>query len=343
MPKVTVLMSVYNGERYLREAVDSVLAQTFTDYEFVIVDDGSTDGTATILDNYADLHIVRLTNEHNIGLTESLNRGLSIAQGMYVARMDADDVSLPERFAKQVQFLDEHPDISVLGTGFQIIDDVGTRGVKVLFPTEPSLVKWQMFFYCPIVHPSVMVRRMVYERLGGYNPDVHHSEDYELWLRAPPETKFANLPDVLLQLRKHDQNKSIVNIHLDLQSVLIADQRALSAALGQQVSLDRVHALRDPRSITTARDMLDTAALVHQLYLVCTSNVSIPEKKQIRKDAANKLHKLATTCVRLNPAFSIIIWGWAIRLSPESLPRIIASTPMRTVRYLGRHLALRSD
>ena len=343
MPKVTVLMSVYNGERYLREAVDSVLAQTFTDYEFVIVDDGSTDDTAAILDSYADPRIVRLTNERNIGLTESLNRGLSIAQGMYVARMDADDVSLPERFAKQVQFLDEHPDIGVLGTGFEVIDDVGTPGVKVLFPTEPGLVRWQMFFHCCIVHPSVMVRRTVYERLGGYNPDVRHSEDYELWLRAALETQIANLPDVLFQLRKHDQNKSIVNIHLDLRSVLIADQRALSVALGQQVSLDRVRALRDPRSITTARDMLDTAALVQQLCLVYTSNVSVSEKKQIRKDAANRLYNLATACVRMNPAFSIIVWGWAIRLSPESLPRIIASTANRTVRYLGRHLVLRRD
>lgn len=339
--KVSIVMSVYNGEKYLRQAIDSILNQTFTDFEFIIVDDGSTDKTAERLRSYDDDRIVLIDNGGNIGLTKSLNKGMKIAKGKYIARMDADDVCLPERLAKQVQFLDEHPDIGVLGTGFETIDDVGTRGVKVQFSTEPGLIRWQMFFCCCVAHPSVMVRRTVYERLGGYNPKVHQSQDYELWLRAVRETKIANLQDVLLQLRKHSGNLTIVEAHYFLQDMLAADRLAISVALGRQVSLDRVRSLWDPLSITKARDMLDTATLIYQLYLVCARYVSASERRQIREDAALRLNSLATACVRINLPISIILWGWAVRLSPELSPRIITSTAMRMTRYLTGHVGLR--
>jgi len=343
VPLVSVVMSVYNGEKYLAEAVESILNQTFRDFEFIVIDDGSTDGTAAILDGFHDARIVRWQNKQNIGLSRSLNTGLKMARGKYIARMDSDDVSLPERFAKQVQFLDEHQDIGVLGTAFEIIDEIGARGAEIHFPVEPGLVRWQMFFYCPIVHPSVMMRRTVYEQFGGYDPNVDHSEDYELWLRATPQTRIANMPDVLLQLRKHRGNKSIVEAHLDMHSVLITDQRAVSLALGQQVFLDRVRALRDPRSITIARDMLATAKLIQQLYLECTNSVSVQEKRKIRKDAGRKLYNIAITCIRISPVSSIIICAWAIRLSPASLLSMVVSTASRVFRSFGRHLRLRSS
>ena len=125
MPKVSVVMSVYNGERHLREAVDSILNQTFGDLEFIIVDDGSRDRTWEILQSYDDSRIVLLRNEQNIGLTKSLNRGLAATRGEYVARMDADDVSLPQRLERQVGFLDQHPEIGLVGCAFLQINEGG--------------------------------------------------------------------------------------------------------------------------------------------------------------------------------------------------------------------------
>ena len=339
-PLVSVVMSVYNGEKYLAEAIESILNQTFSDFEFIIIDDGSTDETEAILDGFHNSRIIRCKNEQNIGLTRSLNKGLEMARGEYIARMDADDVSFPKRLAKQVDFLDSHTDIGVLGTGIQLVDELGAPGATMLFPTEPGVIKWQLFFYCPIVHPSVMIRRTVYERFDGYSPDLPYVEDYDLWLRITPGIKIANLPDVLLGLRKHNESVTNVRRQVHLENALRAAQRAVSLALGQQVSLDRVRALRRPRSITTARGMLDTATLIRQLYLICTSDVSTLEKKKIRKDAANKLLNLAMVCIRINPGFSMLIGGWAIRLSPASLFRMVVSTANRAVRYLWRHLVL---
>ena len=122
-PKVAVLMSVYNGEKYLREAINSILSQTFNDFEFLIINDGSTDGTADILKSYTDSRIKIINNEKNIGLTKSLNKGLKIAKGEYIARQDADDISMPERLKEEVAFLEIHKDYAVVGTFVKILNE----------------------------------------------------------------------------------------------------------------------------------------------------------------------------------------------------------------------------
>lgn len=156
-PVVSVLMSVYNCEEYLREAVDSILNQTFMDFEFIIIDDGSTDSTAAILAEY-ERKFTRLCIHHqtNQGVIASLNMGLELAQGKYIARMDADNVSLPERLAKQVDFLETHPEIGVLGTGAQIMDGYGNTSQTVQFPTQHGVLRRCLCFFNPIVHPTVM-------------------------------------------------------------------------------------------------------------------------------------------------------------------------------------------
>ena len=163
-PKVSVLMSVYNGERYLSESVESILDQTYSDFEFIIVDDASEDGTWQMLTTYVgrDSRIVLIRNKENIGLTRSLNKGLALARGKYIARQDADDVSVPERLAKQVAFLERHPSVVLLGTAIEWIRDSGDLIGKIgQHPCTDAGIRQKMLLQYSFWHSSVMVRLTV--------------------------------------------------------------------------------------------------------------------------------------------------------------------------------------
>lgn len=205
-PKVTVLMSVYNGERYLNEAVDSILSQTFTDFEFLIIDDASTDRTPEILRGYDDPRIRIVTNEENLGLTKSLNKGLALARGEYIARMDADDISLPKRLEKEITFLDAHPNIALVGTSYQKIDHEGNSIGKYILPTNVTyqdLLKDNF-----IIHGSVIVRCEVLELLSGYNEFFKKCQDYALWLQIAKICPLQNIDEILYKLRIHRDSVS---------------------------------------------------------------------------------------------------------------------------------------
>jgi glycosyltransferase involved in cell wall biosynthesis len=346
-PKVTVLMSVYNGEKYLRQAVDSILHQTFTDFEFIVIDDGSTDGTKAILDSYTDPRIVRLTNETNIGLTASLNRGLKIARGTYIARMDADDIGLPQRLRRQVQFLDSHPDIDVLGTNIEVIDDWGRphpRSAAGSWPTQPGMVRWLLFFRCSIMHPTVMVRRAVYERLNGYNPQFLQAQDYELWLRASLDTGITNMPEVLVKLRAHPANVTHTHSQTQKRNTDMAVQKALSTFLGRAVSLEAVRSMRNWHNIASAQEALQVARLLHQLYQTYTKStkLSASEKRQIRADASRRLTEMSVVCAKMDPKLSIRVWKMLIGIRPEHPIRWLGSILRRSAGYVLRRSGLRT-
>jgi glycosyltransferase involved in cell wall biosynthesis len=194
-------MSVYNGEDYLREAVESILHQTFADFEFIIIDDGSTDQTTNILQTIGNERLRILSNEKNIGLANSLNRGLRLARGEYVARMDADDVSLPDRLEKEVEFLDHHPAAGVVGTGYISIDESGNETMVVTFPTDNATLQDRLLHHCCICHGSAMIRRECLEAIGGYRPDFKVAEDYDLFLRLAERFEVANLTEPLYKYR----------------------------------------------------------------------------------------------------------------------------------------------
>ena len=202
MPRVSVLMSVYNGECYLRDAVDSILSQTFTDFEFIIVDDGSTDGTVQILDSYSDPRIVRINNEKNLGLAASLNIGIDRAQGEYIARMDADDVSLPTRLLEQIRYLEKVNTVGVLGTPVVFIDEDGVRIAESEQPPDHNRSVWTLIFGNPFIHPTIMARRILLTQVGGYRLNGP-AQDRELWIRLIRNTRYANLCDPLLLYRLH--------------------------------------------------------------------------------------------------------------------------------------------
>lgn len=200
-------MSVFNGERYLRQALDSILRQTYADLELIVVDDGSSDGTAAILDSYGDRRMRVLRNPRNIGLAASLNRGIGAATGEFIARQDADDISEPERIATQVAYLDAHAEVALVGSAHIEIDaDDGVIG-EVDAHCDHIAIVWAMLFFCPFAHTAVMWRREpVLQAVGTYDTSYRYSMDFEYWTRIAARFRVANLPGHLVRLRSHGQS-----------------------------------------------------------------------------------------------------------------------------------------
>lgn len=205
--EVTVLMSIYNGERFLKEAIDSILNQTFTDFEFLIINDGSTDTSKEIILSYKDERIRYIENKTNIGLTKSLNIGLKIAKGKYIARMDADDICFSERLEKQFNFMEKNSDIGICGSYVEMLNE--KINIKCLWkvPLNHDEIKVRFFFDNMIFHSTAFIRRKILINNNlKYDPFYVRSQDYDLWERALPYTKLANIGKTLIIHRIHNDN-----------------------------------------------------------------------------------------------------------------------------------------
>lgn len=201
-PKVTVLMPVYNGEKYLRDAIDSILCQNFTDFEFLIINDGSTDGSQKIIDSYLDKRIKVLNNEKNIGLVNTLNKGFNEAQGEYIVRMDCDDVSLKNRLSVQVAFMDKNKTVGASGSYYYLL--LNEKKALADFPLNQEEMKCFMIFNSPIAHPTAIIRASVIkENKLSYRSECIHAEDYDFWSQMSQYSELANVSDVLLNYRVH--------------------------------------------------------------------------------------------------------------------------------------------
>jgi glycosyltransferase involved in cell wall biosynthesis len=212
-PAVSVLMPVYNAERFLALAVDSVLAQTFGDFELIVVNDGSTDGSKALLDEYARRDSrVRVISRENTGIVGALNDAFAEARASLLARMDGDDVSLPDRLRAQVEFMRTHADCSLLGTEVCCIDEEGLRILQPQHLCDHDAIEAQMLNGDggAIVHPSVMMRREAVERVGAYRFIHQWAEDLDLFLRLAEVGRVANVPEVLFHYRMHSHS---VNHH----------------------------------------------------------------------------------------------------------------------------------
>jgi hypothetical protein len=214
---LSVLMAVYNGEPYLEHAIESILRQTFNDFEFVIVDDCSTDATPAVIESFQDDRIRYIRNHENLGQTASLNRGLSICQGRYIARMDADDLAREDRFEKQVEFLDAQPNVAVVGSSLEFIDSKGATVGSWDYPTGQLALRWLALFGCPLSNGAAVFRKeVVWDQLGGYDERIKVAQDWELWNRVLSTAEIGNLADRLLQVRQHEGQ---VSVHLGEQAV----------------------------------------------------------------------------------------------------------------------------
>lgn len=235
-PLVTILMPVYNGERYLKEAIGSVLSQTYRDFEFIIINDGSTDATQSIIDTYEDQRIVTI-NQKNQGVARSLNKGLQVAKGKYILRHDADDKCLPEQLERQVAFLENHPEYALVSTQVAFMTDRGKIAWKFRQPNNAyfnheefvSVKREQFNPYSPITHATVLMNREVILKLGGYRSEFKTSEDTDLWLRLLENHKAAvlNRCTYFVRLNKSSAThryKSGTNYYRDL-AFACADER----------------------------------------------------------------------------------------------------------------------
>jgi GT2 family glycosyltransferase len=241
VPTVSVVLPVYNGEPYLAQALESILGQTFGDFELIaLCDPSSTDNSRSLLDDVARrdsrVHVLEGPIRN---LVAALNLGLSRARGELVARMDADDVSLPNRFARQVEYLRQHPDIAVVGSTITLIDAAGAVMREVDYPLTPAKIdRFLIEIGCALAHPAVMARREAILAVGGYRNLFQHAEDYDLWLRVAERYSLANLPDRLLQYRHHDSKDSLRHASAQRLATHVARLCAKARRSGQSDPLE---------------------------------------------------------------------------------------------------------
>lgn len=200
--RITVLMPVYNGAKYLKETIDNVLSQTFRDFVFLIINDGSTDETELVIQSYSDDRIKYLKNEANLGLVKTLNKGIDMVETEFLARMDADDLWVETKLEKQIEVLDRRPEIGICGTS---IRKFGTYEADFIFPQNNEELKVGFLFYCCMSHPSVVFRMSFLKNTGlRYRPDYFPAEDYKMWVDALSSTQIYNIPEILVFYRQHD-------------------------------------------------------------------------------------------------------------------------------------------
>lgn len=219
---VSVIMPVFNAAPYLSEAVESILNQTFRNFEFIIINDGSTDGSSDILEHYSHIdRRITVYHQGNKGLIHALNRAYRLAQGPLLARMDADDISFPTRLERQVAFLQNHPEVGVLGSWYESFSQDKEKSTLVPLPTQPLSTAWSLLFGTPVHHPTVILRKELLKKSGYYRETAPFIEDRDLWLRMSKITKLMNLPEVLLRYRIH--NDSICVKFSEMQSQMLRE------------------------------------------------------------------------------------------------------------------------
>lgn len=333
IPTVSVLMPVFNGDQYLANAIDSVLAQTFRDFEFIIFDDGSTDGTTKILQNFekSDNRIRVYHQSKNLGIVATLNKSLTLAKGKYIARMDADDICLPDRLENQIAFLEKHPEVGVLSGNIQLIDCNGKTSTFLKFPESNTKILWSFCYFCPIVHPAVMMRRQIVLDAGGYRNVRPHAEDYDLWIRLSQNTQFANLPRVLLKLRKHESNITVLHQSKNVASSIKISQEFISQLLKKEVPIDVIEIIWNQKP--GRPDEVEKAAKIIiniYRYFLTTVHLESKERHYFQKETSRYLVRLLSGNIPVKTAKEILLS--ALLYNPYTAIIYLIKTSLRTIK-----------
>lgn len=321
-PAVTVLLPAYNAATWLQAALDSIFSQSFRDFELLVLDDGSVDDTAEILGRYRDPRMRVERQEANRGLVATLNRGIDLARGVYIARMDADDVAHRRRLELQVSFLERHHDVGICGTWFRTTH--GSRRVSVRPPARHDDISAHLFFRSPFGHPTVVMRRAFLEKSGlRYDAAARHAEDFDLWVRARPWTRFANVPRFLLEYRSHEQQVSTEQIGAQKASADRIRLRQLALLMPEVSAEERALHLRvcdDRNTFGSARQLEAAGAWLHSL-----------EKK-------NHVTKIFSP-TSFGDALENIWYGCCVRATVSSNERLSVYGHARYMSRPGRKLA----
>lgn len=306
-PKISVIMAVYNTEKYLPSAIESILGQSYDNFEFIIIEDGSTDKSLEIIKSYKDQRIKLVENGKNMGHTYSLNCGLDLACGEYIARMDSDDISLPKRFAKQVKFMDLHREIAVCGTW------VKTFGKGVNFTnrylTDPEDIKANLLFYTSLAHPTVMIRKSV---LNKHNLKYaierdrdENTEDYGLWLKLAQLEKLTNIPEVLLLYRMHPDSVSSIHFHKNRNGSSLARLNQLNL-LGLNPNTEELLAHNHTKFFgdMDISKFLNIREVWFEKIITANDRTGIYKKESLEKVIYERWHLVCT----LNSSKGLTVW-----------------------------------
>jgi hypothetical protein len=244
-PMISILMPVYNGLPYLREAIGDLLVQTFDDFELVVVDDGSSDGTREVLAEFSlqDERVRVIRNETNLGLPKTLNRGLAQCRGKWIARADADDRYPRDRLERQIQFLRSNPEVGLVSCAVRKMNASGFHYKAVFFPTDDRCIRLRELFVNSFSHPGAMFDRELAEAVGGYDPSYWAAEDADFWARLAEHTKLANLPVPLVHYRTHGTSFMHTRGAEGERLSLSVRQRLLSTYLDRQVGMDEARSI----------------------------------------------------------------------------------------------------
>ena len=325
-PRVSVLLPIYGGEKYLRATMDAVLGQTFRDFELIVVDDSSPDASRQIVLTYNDPRIRLIQNPRNVGQTASMQIALEHARGQYCARQDQDDVSLPTRFERQVAVLDARPEIGVLGTECAVIDENG-RLLPELFVMhrEETLAEmaWRMVWTARLADSSVMFRTDAARRVGGFDLRFRYAQDYDLWVRLSCGVGVARLSEALLQLRVHRESASNRFETVQTAEVEAIIEGAVSRLLGRPIRRDQAAAINRSLAEDSAsrRDVLTAAALMDEALPIFAAMrpLRAAELVPVRQALAESLIKLAIRHRRILGASAVGLLLRALRACPRLL------------------------
>ncbi len=281
-PLVSVVLPVYNGAADLPKAIDTILTQTFADFELIVIDDGSSDGTAAVLRALRDPR-VRAVHQDNTGLAATLNRGTALARGRYIARQDHDDWAMPTRLEKQVAFLETHQDCALVGTRAEIWAGDRKTGRAHDHPTDNAALQFELLFDNPFVHSSIMLRKSALDAVGGYSTDRSRQppEDYELWSRVARHYQVANLPERLTVYREVPGSLSRVGPNPFQEKLVLISSENLAHATGCTIPEQRHR---------------DVAAMTHGAYRMMSRKPDIDEMCHVIAEAGD--------CIRASAPYS---------------------------------------
>jgi glycosyltransferase involved in cell wall biosynthesis len=330
IPEISVILTVYNGECYISKAIESILTQTFRDFELIVINDGSNDTTSKIIELFSDPRIVYLQNEKNCGIAKSLNRGLCIAKGRYIAIMDADDISMPERFSKQFEFLENNPEIGVCGTWINVIDTAGNLVDNCRYPVSSKVISYLLLFYNCIANPTTMYRKKIVMDVGNYNTEFIASMDYDLWTRIIGHYKFSNMPEFLLDYRIHGGNISN-NREKNHHENYIIRKNAIENLLEYPLSLNEDVAVNEwtkPISKMNLNEIFLIEALISKIYkkIFLNNNLSHHEIEEINLFFAKQVIHLAGLSKPISKIACIKLFTHGVRYDPAILPLIVRET-----------------
>lgn len=314
-PIISVVMSVYNSEKYLSESIESILSQTFSDFEFIIIDDGSTDKSNSILNKFArsDARINIITNLENIGLANSLNKGLHIAKGDYVARMDSDDISYPKRFEIQIEFMKNNKAYGVVGGNIDIIDEKSNYVKTLSFPKTHNQILWYLCFQNPIAHPTTMIKSNLLRKVNGYKNYIS-SQDYDLWQRLSNITKLFNVDQSLLKYRVHGSN---ISFRID------ESRTARRNEFQNNAVLQIIGSENKPNDYVFGSDKYFDSLIIKKCFKKIRNGLNKFEIDDIRKDAATRILKNANMLKSDNFIQKLHLYLSAIALNPKLINKFI--------------------